>query len=110
MQLILCFLLLFTVVLFEVDIRVFGWRQFADASPYYSTVLFLVLYVHLFFSVSTTVLWIVIAVNAVRKFKDPPGPNDHSRMHKRMGWCGVFGLTCTAVTGWVFYYMAFVAG
>jgi len=49
-QLSLGGLLLVTVTLFEVDVRLHGWRQNAEASPYYTTWLNPVLYVHLAFA------------------------------------------------------------
>ena len=52
-QLTLAGLLLGAVVLFELEVRIFGWRQFAEPSPFYDTILFPVLYVHLFFAIST---------------------------------------------------------
>ncbi len=65
---------------------------------------------HLSFAVPTLLLWIVVVVAAWRRFPNPPQPGSHSRWHARMGWLAVIGMTLTAVTGWVFYGLAFVAG
>ncbi len=108
-QLTLGGVLLIAVTLFEVDIRVFGWRHLAKNSPYFSTILFPVLYVHLFFAISTTLLWVFVTVNALRRFPSPPKPNEYSPKHKRLAWLAAIDMACTSVTGWSFYYLAFVA-
>ena len=74
--------LLVVVVLFEVDVRVYGWRQFAEASAYYDSWVFPSLYIHLVFAISTTFLWIYVIVAALRQFDSPPKPNAYSRRHK----------------------------
>lgn len=108
-QLFLGLLLLAAVALFEVDIRIHGWRHLAEPSPYYQTMLFPVLYVHLFFAVSTSLLWIVTIVHAFRAIPWPPTPGPWSTRHKRLAIPAAVTMYTTAVTGWTFYYMAFVA-
>ena len=73
-QLTLAGLVLAAVVLFELEVRIYGWRQFAEPSPFYDTILFPVLYVHLFFAISTPLLWIYAIVGALRRFPKPPDP------------------------------------
>ncbi|MGD9649122.1 MAG: DUF420 domain-containing protein, partial [Pirellulales bacterium] len=70
---------------------------------------FPVLYVHLVFSVSTAVLWIVVTVRALRNFPTPPQPGRHSDAHVRWGRLAMWDMVATVVTGWIFYYLAFVA-
>ena len=108
-QLGLGVVLLAAVTLFEIDIRLHGWRHLATASPYYDAGLFPVLYVHLFFAVSTTVLWGFTIVDALRKFPSPIQPSPYGEFHKRIAWLAAIGMYCTSVTGWTFYYMAFMA-
>src|SRR5689334_5765968 len=61
------------VVLFEIDVRVSGgWKVLARNSPYFGGWLDIELYVHLFFAVSTTVLWIITLTLALRRFPNPP--------------------------------------
>ena len=108
-QIALCVVLLITVVLFEVDVRINGWRHLAKPSPYYHTILFPVLYVHLFFAITTTLLWLVTAINAIRRFEASPQPNEYSATHKILGRLAALDMICTSVTGWTFYYLAFVA-
>ena len=101
--------LLVAVLLFEVDIRTHDWKPLTEASPYHDTTLWPMLWVHLFFSISTTLLWIVTIVLALRKFPNPPTPGPHSRIHVPLARTAALFMFCTALTGWTFYWMAFVA-
>jgi uncharacterized membrane protein YozB (DUF420 family) len=109
-QLALASVLLVAVVLFEADVRVHGWTRRAEPSPYYETWVGYSLYVHLPFAVSTALLWIVVTVRAVRHFPRPPQPNEHSRSHLVWAKLAAIDMLLTAITGWVFYWLAFVAG
>ncbi len=102
------------VSLFEIDMRVHGWTDRAAASPYYGTaespgLVHLSLYIHLFFAISTSVLWIVVIARALRHFPDPPVPGPHSASHKTFGWLAAIDLAATSLTGWIFYWLAFAA-
>jgi putative membrane protein len=108
-QLLLGLVLLLVVGLFELDMRIFGWEKQAEASPYYQTSLYPVLYVHLCFAISTSLLWIYMIVGALRQFARVPEPNAYSSTHKLVGKLTALDTVLTAVTGWIFYYMAFVA-
>ncbi len=101
--------LLIAVLLFEVDMRLNGWRQYAEPSPYYGNWLTPVLWIHLVVAVSTTILWIYTIIAAVRRFVKPVQPNEYSPTHRRVAKAAAMGMLFTAVTGWVFYWMAFVA-
>jgi uncharacterized membrane protein YozB (DUF420 family) len=106
--------LLVVVTLFEVDVRLHGWRHRAAASPYAShdgstDWVMLVLSVHLFFAVTSAVLWALVIYRALRNFPSPPQPGPHSAWHRRWAMVAAIDMTCTAVTGWVFYWLAFVA-
>ena len=83
------------VTLFELDMRLNGWRHRAAPSPYYSqdgtSLVSNVLSVHLVFAIST-------ATQSL-----------HSRQHILWGRLAALDLTLTAVTGWLFYWLAFVA-
>jgi putative membrane protein len=97
------------VILFEIEMRMIGWRELAEPSPYYNTILPTVLGVHLFCSISTTLLLSTTVWFACRKFPSPPRPNPHSILHKKLGKLSATGLLLTSVTGWTFYYIAFIA-
>lgn len=108
-QLALGLVLLVAVVLFEGDMRIHGWAERAKPSPYYETWVPYSLYVHLPFAISTAALWFVVTIRALRCFPSPPEPNQHSRWHLFWGKLAAIDLLCTAVTGWAFYWLAFVA-
>jgi putative membrane protein len=116
-QLTLGIVLLAAVTLFEIDMRVNGWTERAAASPHFnltadgfqSGLVQTVLWIHLYFAVTTAVLWVVVIVRAVRNFPSPPAPNEHSRWHLRWAKIAAVDMICTSVTGWTFYYLASVA-
>ncbi len=106
--------LLIAVVAFEVDVRLFtDWELLAVESPYYQPdvwcPVWIALAVHLCAAIPTPLLWIVVIVQALRRFPSPPVPGTHSGAHKTLGWIATMGMILTAVTGWIFYWMAFVA-
>lgn len=99
-----------TVLAFEIEVRTHDWWQHTEASPYSGTTLFnVVIGVHLFIAISTTLLWIATITLALRKFPIPPAPGEHSMTHLRIAKVAAAGMYLTAVTGWTFYWMAFVA-
>jgi len=108
-QVALGVVLLVVVSIFELDMRLHGWRQFATDSPFYNTWVFPALYAHLVFAVSTVLLWVVVIVAALRRFASPPVPNEYSSRHRRIARLAAIDMVCTAVSGWVFYVLAFVA-
>jgi hypothetical protein len=67
------------------------------------------LWVHLVFAIPTPLVWIYVIVGALRGFPRQPGPNAYSRIHRRNGWIAAVLMVMTALTGWTFYWMAFVA-
>lgn len=95
---------------FELDIRFNGWQTRAagetGTSP--APIVFTALWIHLFFALTTVVLWIVVLVRALRRFPNPPLPNEHSQFHRRWGWIAAIDMLLTTITGWVFYVLAFV--
>jgi putative membrane protein len=111
-QVTLSVVLLATVAAFEFDLNYItrDWRPLAEPSPYYpSGWVDYCLWIHLAFAVPTPLLWVWVIVQALRKFPKPPEPNTYSRRHARWAWLATFGMFMTAGTGWLFYWMAFVA-
>jgi hypothetical protein len=113
-QIVLATVLGVTVLAFEIEMRLSGWRHLAEPSPFWKSGvgndwIDYSLLVHLLFAIPTPFLWIVIIVRALRGFPVPAQPSGHSGTHKFWGQLGVFSMTATAITGWVFYYLAFVA-
>jgi hypothetical protein len=115
MQLGMGLVLLVAVALFELDAQYFSpWELRAKQSPYYSSDIWSstvhhVLWFHLMFAVTTPLLWIYVTVTALRRFPNPPRPAEHSASHRFWGWLAAWDMVGTGVTGWVFYWLAFVA-
>jgi uncharacterized membrane protein YozB (DUF420 family) len=115
LQLVTASVLLVAVLLFEIDIRLHDWTLLARGSPYFdpeskwTSPVGIALLVHLSFAVPTLVLWIAVVVGALKNFSRPPTPGSHSRWHRRFGMVAAIGMVLTAVTGWLFYWLAFVA-
>jgi uncharacterized membrane protein YozB (DUF420 family) len=108
-QLMLGAVLLVAVTLFEIDMRLNDWTLRAAPSPYYPQPANLSLAIHLCFAVPTALLWLVVIVRALRRFPKPPLPGEHSRQHIFWGWLAAMGMAGTAITGWIFYWLAFAA-
>jgi putative membrane protein len=109
-QVILAAVLLATVTAFEIDMQFFtDWKTRAEASPYFYTLVKPALWIHLFFAVPTAVIWIITVWHALRNIPDPPAPSAASARHIFLGRLAAWEMTGTAVTGWIFYWLAFVA-
>jgi uncharacterized membrane protein YozB (DUF420 family) len=114
-QLTLGLILLTAVTAFEIDMRITGWTERARPSPYWQDGRWndwvdYSLMVHLFFAVPTAVLWVLVIVQALRKFPAPPMPNAYSPRHILWARLAALEMLMTAITGWVFYWLAFGAG
>ncbi|MEO2030623.1 MAG: DUF420 domain-containing protein, partial [Planctomycetaceae bacterium] len=118
LQTLLCAILLLAVGAFEVDLQIVhgGWEnvvkksytddvllaeRISEAQPW--------LWLHLVFAVTTPLLWLVTIGMAWKRFAVPPAPGAHSHLHRRLGWLSTIDVTLTAVTGLIFYWVAFVA-
>jgi hypothetical protein len=109
-QITLGVVLLVVIVLFEADIRLHGWQDRAagELNGKAPAAAVTALYIHLCFAVSTVLLWIVTTVLALRRFSVPPLPGPHSQLHAQLGWLSAAGMALTTITGWIFYYVAFM--
>ncbi|MFO0791647.1 MAG: DUF420 domain-containing protein [Pirellulales bacterium] len=109
-QIVLAAVLLTVVILFEIDIRLHGWEeraagQLGGRAP---EAAFTALYVHLVFAATTVLLWPITIVLALRNYPNPPQPAEHSKVHVALGWAATIDMVLTTVTGWIFYWVAFV--
>lgn len=104
-SLALCAVLLY----FEIEIRLSGWTHLATPSPYYATFLFPFLYFHIGVACLSLFVWGKTLWLALRRFSSPPAPGTFSSDHRRQGKWALGSLLATAVTGWIFYWMAFMA-
>lgn len=112
-QSLLTGLILLTLILFEGDVQAAkfsgtSWMESAKKSVYADWIAPL-LAIHLTFAVSAFALWLATLVLALRRFAVPPTPGAHSELHKKLGWAAAVAMVLTSITGWIFYYMAFVA-
>ncbi len=111
MQLAIVAALLAAIVVFEIDIRLLSdWKARAAPSPYWPGGVLASLGIHLVFAVSTLVLWAWVVWEAWRRFPSPPSPGVHGPRHRAMARLAALDLLLTAITGTVFYWLAFVAG
>jgi uncharacterized membrane protein YozB (DUF420 family) len=114
LQIVLGIVLLVAVGLFEVDMRLHGGitgilaKRSRPLTPSERASFDQLLYVHLFFAISTVVLWATTLTLALRRMPAPPAPCAHSRLHKRLGWLSAADITLTSVTGLLVYYYGFV--
>lgn len=114
MQLSMGIVLLVVVILFELEMRLYGWQARAAPSPYWrdgrwNDWIDWSLAIHLVFAIPTLLLWIWVTVQALRKFPTPPRPAEHSARHRYWGTCAIVQMLLTAVTGWTFYWLAFAS-
>lgn len=107
-QVVTAAVLLIAVVAFEVDMRFFtDWRELAKPSPWYELSRTL-LYVHLAFAIPTPVLWAIVIWGAWRNFDQNFSAPAYRQRHRALGWAGMLAMMGTAVTGIVFYIVAFI--
>ena len=111
LQLFIVATLAVAIVVFEIDIRlVSDWKLRAAASPWWPGGVLAALGIHLVFAVTTFGLWAWVVWEALMRFPVPPAPATHGPRHRRLARLAAVDLACTAVTGVVFYWLAFVAG
>ena len=96
---------------FEVDVRfITKWRELAQPSPFYENgVVDWCLTIHLLFAIPTPIIWGIVIFMAVRRFKTGFGQGSFNRFHRISGRIAAIFMVMTSLTGWVFYYVAFVA-
>jgi putative membrane protein len=109
LQIFIMAALLTAIVIFEVDIRLISdWRIRAAPSSYWPVGVGVALGIHLLFSVSSFVLLLWVFIEALLRFPRPPHPGSHSPRHRRLAWWAAVDLLATAITGGIFYCLAFV--
>jgi uncharacterized membrane protein YozB (DUF420 family) len=113
LQITLGLVLLVAVGLFEIDMRVQGGidgilaKRPRPLTPAERNFFDKLLYVHLFFAVSTVVLWATTLTLALKRIPNPPAPCEHSGLHRRLGWLSAADITLTSLTGLMVYYYGF---
>lgn len=110
LQLFIAAALAVAIVVFEVDVRlVSDWKLRAAPSPWWPGGVLAALGIHLVFAVSTFVLLVWVLWEAATRFPSPPAPGAHGPRHRRLARLAAADLVLTALTGSVFYWLAFVA-
>ncbi len=99
------------LIAFEIDVRFFtDWREIAKPSPYYeSGWVHVSLWIHLAFAIPTPIVWVVVIWMALTRFRGGYEAADFNRFHRISGRIAASMMFMTACTGWMFYYLAFVA-
>lgn len=97
-----------TILTFELDMRINGWRHLAKDSPYYDTFVYPALIVHLFFAIPTLFLWTYTLYAGV-KHSIEKSLSKYRIQHRKLGRLSAAFMLGTTVTGWIFYYLAFIA-
>lgn len=99
-----------TVLLaFEWEIRRHDWRAAAEMSPYYDVWVQPVVVLHLAFAIPCAVLWVVTLTGALRHFPRPIRTSSYAVQHRKLGRLTVMATIGTALTGWLFFWLAFVS-
>ncbi len=96
------------IIAFEWDMRINGWRDLAEPSPYYESWVFPALILHLCFAVPTLFLWTYTIIMALKHSIDQKSGKARFQ-HKKFGLLSSYSMVGTAVTGWIFYWLAFIA-
>jgi len=91
------------VIALEIDIRFGGIDEVIEQSRYYgSDTLTTVFLVHLFFAISSTLLWFWLIIISVRRY-----PVHFRFPHKKYGIITYIDIVLTVITGWMLYAMVF---
>lgn len=108
-QLTLLIVLAVAVGAFEANMRMLGGIFTAtSASSYAGTgTLNFWIWFHTALAISTTLVWLVLAVVSTRRFPKPPQPNDFSGTHRFWGRLGMIIMALTGLTSIPVYIYGF---
>ncbi len=107
-QILLGVVLGVAILVFELDMRLYGWRQYAEASPYYDSFVIPALIIHLIFAIPTLFLWVYTITMALRH-RIASESNKPRFRHKLFGRLSAYAMLGTTLTGWLFFWLAFMA-
>ena len=99
------------VAIFEYDLSTSGGIfELTKGGIYEGTaILNWTIYIHTAFSVLTSFIWVGLIIASLIKFKNPPEPNQFSKMHRFWGKAGMITMIGAGVTAPPLYYFGFVA-
>jgi putative membrane protein len=116
LQLFIVGALALALVIFEIDVRLLSdWRERARAdwlpggNPWWPSAVLGSLAVHLVFAVTTFLLLTLVTWEALTRFPRPIAPGTHGPRHRRLARLAALDLALTAITGGIFYWLAFAA-
>jgi hypothetical protein len=66
------------------------------------------IYIHMFFSITTSIIWLLLIIFSLIKFPSDPHPNGFSKSHKFWGRLGMIDMVLTGLTGLELYIVGFV--
>ncbi len=107
-QILLGVVLGVAILVFELDMRLYGWRQYAEASPYYDSFVIPALIIHLIFAIPTLFLW-VYTISMALRHRIANESNKPRFRHKLFGRLSAYAMLGTTLTGWLFFWLAFMA-
>lgn len=97
------------LIFFEMQIPGSDWLKQTAQSPFPEATIHSYLFVHKSIAISTTLVWTMTLLLALWRTPSPPRPSLHSQVHKVLGISSAVMLIITAISGWIFYWMAFIA-
>ena len=99
------------VLIFEIDLSMSGGIfELVKGSEYEGTaILNWTIYIHTAFAVATSFIWVGLIIMSLRKFGNPPTPNDFSKTHRFWGRTGMITMIMSGITSPPLYYFGFVA-
>lgn len=109
-QTTLTIVLFIVVSIFELDMRANGGIFKMIEGSSYSGTNFMnsSVYVHTFFSISTSIIWIGLIIISWLKFPNPPNPSAFSKTHIFWGKIGMLDMILTGITGVQLYIFGFL--
>ncbi len=110
-QLTLAATLFVVVGIFEYDLHQSGgiFEMTKDSSYADTTLLLATIYIHGLFSISATLIWVLLILVSLRRFGNPPSPGSFSSLHRAWGIAGMVTMMGAGLTAPPLYYFGFVA-
>lgn len=97
------------LIFFEMQIPGTDWMKHTATSSFSEDTIRNYLSVHKSIAISMTLLWTLTLSLALWRTPSSPRPSPHSRLHKILGISSAVMMIITAISGWIFYWMAFIA-
>ncbi len=102
-QIFLSLILIPIFTLFEYQVRTTGWRDIAEESLYYDSVIIPLLPIHMLFASSAIICWFFTLVDMIKKEDN----EQYRPTHKKFGYASSILMYLTAISGISIYYLAF---